>query len=151
MTIQDFSSQLLAHMGMKEIQVDLIEDEDTFVLSFKVDEEESGLLIGRHAETLEGIQLIIRLLFQKDYAKPISVNINDFREKRKDYLFDLAERTAERVVSTGRPQTLRLSASERRLIHLALSENETVETASEGEGKYRVLRVFLKESQPISV
>ncbi len=144
MTTQDFVQQLLAHMGIDSATVTLIDSEENLEVNIAVDETESGLLIGRHAETLESLQHLVRLLYQKDIEKPISVNINDFRQKRTDYLSELASRVAERVISSGRPQTLRLPASERRIIHMVLADHDQVRTESEGEGTYRVLKVFPK-------
>ncbi len=144
MVMQDFSSQLLAHMGVESAQVEVLETDDAFVVSIQCDEHESGLLIGRHAETLDAMQHILRLTFQKEYEKPVVVNINDFREHREEYLKDLAQRIADRVIETGKPQTLRLQAHERRLIHMALADNTQVTTQSEGEGPYRVLMVVPK-------
>lgn len=144
MTTQDFVQQLLAHMGIDSAVVTLIDSDENLEVNISVDETESGLLIGRHAETLESLQHLVRLLYQKDIEKPISVNINDFRQKRTDYLSELANRVAERVIASGRPQTLRLPASERRIIHMVLADHEQVRTESEGEGTYRVLKVFPK-------
>lgn len=146
MVLQDFVTQLLAHMGMDTATVDVVDSPDSLLVTIRVEEQESGLLIGRHAETLDSLQHILRLLFQREANKPITLNINDFREHREEYLHELAERVAQRVITTGRPQTLRLSPSERRIIHLALSTHESVATQSEGDGDYRVLKVFLKNN-----
>ncbi len=144
MTIQDFLSGLLAHMGIESSTVDISEIDDAVVVSIHCEETESGLLIGRHAETLDAMQHVLRLLYQKEYEKPIVLNINDFRESREEYIRDLANRMAERVVETGHPQVLHLPAHERRLVHMALAENTQVTTQSEGEGPYRVLQIVLK-------
>lgn len=147
MTTQEFLTQLLAHMGIDTATVDVVEDDVSMTYTIHCDENESGLLIGRHAETLDAIQHIARLIFQKDSEKTLVININDFRQKREEYLLDLAKRIADRVVQTGMAQTLRLSAHERRIVHMALSEHPQVSTQSEGEGVYRVLKVFLKTDE----
>lgn len=144
MTAQDFLTQLLAHMGIDTATVEVSDQEDSLSISLHADEQESGLLIGRHAETLDALQHITRLLFQKDIEKPIILNINDFREQRESYLQDLSTRVAARVEETGRPQILRLNAHERRVVHMALSDHPSVTTQSEGEGPYRVLKVLPK-------
>lgn len=144
MGIQDFLSGLLAHMGIESSSVEISEIDDAVVVSIHCEESESGLLIGRHAETLDAMQHIMRLLYQKEYEKPIVLNINDFRETREEYIRDLANRMAERVIETGTPQVLHLPAHERRLVHMALAENDKVTTQSEGEGPYRILQIVLK-------
>jgi spoIIIJ-associated protein len=145
MVMQDFLTQLLAHMGIDTGVVQVEENDDSVNISIQCDENESGLLIGRHAETLDAVQHTLRLLFQKEYEKPLVLNINDFRQHREEYLQDLATRVAARVVESGRAQTLRLNAHERRVIHMALADHPDVSTESEGEGIYRVLKVFPKE------
>ena len=144
MSVQDFLSGLLAHMGIESSSVEITEAEDAVLISITCEESESGLLIGRHAETLDAMQHILRLLYQKEYEKPIVLNINDFRESREEYIKDLASRMAQRVVETGHAQTLHLPAHERRMVHMALADHEKVTTQSEGEGVYRVLKVVLK-------
>ncbi|MEP7166940.1 MAG: R3H domain-containing nucleic acid-binding protein [Candidatus Woesebacteria bacterium] len=144
MIIQDFVTQLLAHMGTESARVEIEETDESVVVHLFSDENESGLLIGHHAETLDALQHILRLLFQKDFEQPIMVNINDFRQEREEYLKNLARRVADRVIESGRPQVLRLSANERRIIHMTLADDPSVTTESEGEGAYRVLKIVLK-------
>lgn len=144
MIIEDFIPKLLAHMGIDSAQVTLVDGAEATEVLITVEEQESGLLIGRHAETLESLQHLVRLLYQKELEKPITININDFRQKREIYLQELAQRVAEKAIDSGHPQTLRLNASERRIVHMALSEHSGVYTESEGEGLYRVLKVLPK-------
>jgi spoIIIJ-associated protein len=146
MEINDFLSGLLAHMGIESSTIEVAETDDAVVVSLRCEESESGLLIGRHAETLDAMQHILRLLYQKEYEKPLVLNINDFRESREQYITELATRMAERVIETGHPQSLHLPAHERRLVHMALAEHEKVTTLSEGEGAYRVLKIVLKDT-----
>lgn len=141
MVTQDFVKQLLAHMGLDQIEIELTESDEAQNISLGVAEEDSGLLIGRHAETIDSLQRIVRLVCQKDGDKPIHINVNDFRERREEHLIELARRVAERVVETGRPQSLRLSPAERRIVHMELAEFPGVETESQGEGAQRVLFV----------
>lgn len=141
MVTQDFVKQLLAHMGVDSVEVQLEELPEAQVIHLTVDEQDSGLLIGRHAETIDSLQRLVRLVCQKDGDLPIHVNINDFRERREEHLRDLAHRIAERVVESGHPYSLRLPANERRIVHMELSGFEGVETESQGEGVHRVLFV----------
>ena len=61
-----------------------------------------------------------------------------YDERRKQSLSNLANRVAERVVKTGRSIELEpMSARERRLVHVALSENSDVYTESSGDGRDR--------------
>lgn len=141
MTTQDFIKQLLAHMGMENVEATLEETDEAQIIHLSVDEQDSGLLIGRHAETIDSLQRIVRLVSQKDGDKPIHVNINDFRERREEHLRDLAKRVAERVIETNSPHSLNLPANERRIVHMELANYPGVETESTGEGSQRVLFV----------
>ena len=143
---------------IKQITEELLEKlEITGVVSVDTDEsgafrvhietEETGLLIGFHGRTLESFQLILGMIAGKQLGKweRIYVNVGDYREKREEALMYMAQRAAERALATGRPIELsRLSASERRVIHLTLSGDERVKTESEGEGSDRKLIISPK-------
>jgi spoIIIJ-associated protein len=112
-----------------------------------IETEETGLLIGFHGRTLESFQLILGMIVGKQLGKweRIYVNVGDYREKREEALMYMAQRAAERALASGRPVELsRLSASERRVIHLTLSGDERVKTESEGEGSERKLIISPK-------
>jgi len=143
---------------IKQITEELLEKlEITGVVSVDTDEsgafrvhietEETGLLIGFHGRTLESFQLILGMIAGKQLGKweRIYVNVGDYREKREEALMYMAQRAAERALATGRPIELsRLSASERRVIHLTLSGDERVQTESVGEGMDRKLVISPK-------
>lgn len=141
MTTQDFVTQLLAHMGVEDTQIEIVDQEDAQSINLGVQDQDSGLLIGRHAETIDSLQRVVRLVCQKDGDKPIHININDFRERREERVRELARHAAERALETGYPQMLRLPANERRIVHMELVSMPEVETISEGEGAQRVLYV----------
>ncbi len=147
MVIQDFTTQLLAHMGVDDVQVEITSGDDAQTVNLVVGEQDSGLLIGRHAETIDSLQRILRLVCQKDGDKPIHVNINDFRERREERVRELARHVAGRALETGYPQMLRLPANERRIVHMELGEMPDVEAVSEGEGINRVLYVKPKQQE----
>jgi spoIIIJ-associated protein len=68
------------------------------------------------------------------------VNVGDYREKEEDYLKSLAASTAQRARETKEPQNLyNLKPWQRRIIHLALSEEKDLTTESMGEGEERYL------------
>jgi spoIIIJ-associated protein len=114
-----------------------------------IDTEETGILIGYHGKTLESFQIILTLIAAKtlgSWAK-VYVNVGDYREKREESLMYMAQRTADRVIESGRPIELaHLSPAERRVIHLTLSGDERVETESQGEGDNRILIIKPKTS-----
>ena len=72
----------------------------------------------------------------------VVVDVEKYKERRSKSLEALASRVAERVARSGRPITLEpMPASERRVIHLALSNHSSVTTESVGEGQQRKVTV----------
>ncbi|KKU22331.1 hypothetical protein A2376_00850 [Candidatus Woesebacteria bacterium RIFOXYB1_FULL_47_31] len=146
--VQTDANKLLALMGTKaEAKVAEDKEGDVLLVNIKT-EEEAGLLIGHHGETLNSLQTILGLMYRQRTGewKRMSVNVGDWREKQEEYLKEMAKVTAERAIQTGEPQNLyNLSASQRRVIHMALSENGGVETESMGEGDERYLVIKPKK------
>lgn len=143
--IKNKTEELLDKLGFQcPVTVSLEEDNRYLV---KLQSEEPNLLIGYHGQTLSALQLIISLAVQKTSSvwTPIILDIGDYRQRREEQLRRLALSVAQRVRFSGQPQTLsRLSAAERRIIHLTLAEDEMVETLSEGEGQDRHLVIRSK-------
>jgi spoIIIJ-associated protein len=97
-------------------------------------------LIGRHGQTLEALELVVSLIVARrlGHRTLVSVDVERYRERRRDALQALAERTAARVKRTGKAVTLEpMAASERRVIHTALAQDPDAMTHSEGEGPER--------------
>ena len=99
-----------------------------------------GVLIGRRGETLGSLQYLINLVLsrQLDDKATVVVDVAGYRRRREESLTGLAKRMANRVRATGRTITLEpMPANERRIVHLALADDEDVQTASVGEGDFR--------------
>jgi spoIIIJ-associated protein len=104
-------------------------------------------IIGYHGEGLSGLQLFLNLAAHKKLGewRRILVDIGGYRREREQKLYELAQRTADRVRFLQTPVTLNpMPAFERRLVHLALTGDDTIETESVGEGWER--RVVVKPS-----
>jgi len=75
----------------------------------------------------------------------VSVNINDYQERREDSLKNLAESAAEKAISLNQEVVLgNLSSYERRIVHLHLEQHGGVTTESRGEPPLRQLLVIPK-------
>lgn len=110
--------------------------------------EESGLIIGYHGEILEALQLMISLMASKKIGRfiRVSVEVGDYKKNRTEYLERLAQQTKDRVLDENRPHTLsELKSWERRIVHLALQDDDEVTSESMGEGRDRVLVVKPRE------
>ncbi len=108
--------------------------------NINIDTEISGLLIGRHGETLEALQHLLRLLIAKEQEEfvPLILDIAGYRAARQQELETLARDLAQKVKNFGGSETMpSMSAYERRLVHVLLQDIEGIESASEGEEPYR--------------
>ena len=145
---EDFTAKLLKLIGV-EAELEVYEDKENDAIKVDVkSESEVGLLIGKRGDTLFSIQSIIGLYLKQitDEWVRVIVNVGDWREKEEQYLKNLAETTATRAKDTGKDQELyNLNPSQRRIVHMVLSEIEEVETESQGEGKERYLVVRPKK------
>ena len=142
------SSELFKLMGLKA-KPQVTEDikNEAFLINIE-DSEEVGLIIGNRGQTLNSIQMVIGMIYRKNTGewKRILVNISDWREKEEERLRELAQHSANRAKETGIAQYLyNLNSSQRRMVHLALSEDKDVQTESQGEGKERFLVVSPKK------
>jgi spoIIIJ-associated protein len=146
-TLQKIADKLFALMSTKaEVKVTYDKSNEAFVVDVEAGDE-TGLLIGKKGETLSSIQTMLGILLKQktDEWNRVIVNVGDYREKEEDYLKGLATTTAERAKETKEPQTLyNLTPGQRRIVHMALSEDEDVETESVGEGNERYLVVKAK-------
>lgn len=145
-TIKKETETLLKKM-IDTFEVDVEQEEDTYHVVIKTDEEASTV-IGRHGETIRAIQKILEVITYKQLGEGIHIliNVNDYREKQKDKLNALAEQTAQDVKSSGQSTSLRgLSSYERKMIHEYITEKyPDLTTHSVGEGRERQLVVEAK-------
>ena len=114
---------------------------------FDVTGEDMGVLIGRRGSTMASLQYLVNLMVSRKYRgeAPFSVDVEGYRRRREESLEDLAHRSAESVRDNGRPITLEaMPAYERRIVHLTLSKDPTVGTASVGEGEQRKVRISVR-------
>lgn len=105
----------------------------------------SGILIGKHGQTLDAMQYLVEKIVNKanDRRIRVRVDIEGYLENRKSNLRKLASRMAEKAKRIRKPVTIgQLNASDRRIIHIHLKDNRSVRTQSIGEGYYRKLMIL---------
>ena len=107
-----------------------------------------GIIIGYRGETLDSLQYLTSLVLNKDHNEPyrkIVLDAENYRLKREQTPRNLAEKTAARVIKSGRAFKLEpMNPYERRIIHSELQGNSEIVTFSEGEEPYRRVVVNLK-------
>ena len=105
-----------------------------------IEGEDLGLLIGRRGSTLASLQYLINVLVTRklDSRVLVTVDVEHYHRRREETLQNLALRMADRARRSGRAITLEpMPASERRIVHMTLSEEAGVETNSVGYGDER--------------
>ena len=140
-TLMGFDARVETHWR----DADAITDDRHLLLS--AHGRDLSALIGRRGETLENLQYLLRLMVNQKMHRwlNIIVDVEEFRAKRVEHLTRLAERMADQVTETQRSFALEpMPPNERRIVHLALRDSETVFTESTGEGERRKVTIFPK-------
>lgn len=103
-------------------------------------------LIGHHGDCLNALSYLMSLVCKPETKSRLVLDIENYRSKREESLKALAKRTADKVAKTKRYYKFEpMDPAERRIIHLALQDDERVTTLSKGEEPHRYLMVFPKE------
>ncbi len=124
-------------------------------ISIELSGDSMGIVIGKRGETLDSLQYLTTLVANKgvsreDYSK-VSLDTENYREKRNEALIALSERLADKVTRTGKRYTLEpMNPYERRIIHANLQSSETVTTFSIGEDPYRKVVIAPKNEKPFA-
>jgi spoIIIJ-associated protein len=127
-------------------EVSIWEDEDA--LHIDIWGDDVGLLIGRKGTTLEAMRVLCGAVLRRQgiRSQRILLDIEHYKEKRREKLTERALRLAERVKTTGRAlQMDPMVAEERKIIHEALKDDADVETWSEGDEPQRFVIIGLKQ------
>lgn len=138
-----FFKQLFEQLGVEIIDFSLEESNEEVVIKININEEAVGLIIGSKARGVDAIQHLARVIFGKQYdQKKIFVDVNDYRDQRKQKIDKMIESVADGVIKNQEPSMINqfLSPSERFYVHKTLSENEkysALESYSVGEGAGR--------------
>lgn len=131
----EFVKGLIARMGAEGRVLAAMDDD---CLRLRIDSEKMGMLIGHRGETLDAMQYLTGLVVNKNrktegYTR-VTLNTEEYREKREETLKRLAKKVAAQVRATGRPRVLEpMNPYERRVLHATLQNNPDVTTHSEGE------------------
>ncbi|MFA5777846.1 MAG: R3H domain-containing nucleic acid-binding protein [Parcubacteria group bacterium] len=120
------------------------ENKDGIICNIKTTED-SNLLIGQYGVNLQAFQHIARLAIRKklsDEKVNFTLDVNSYRDQKNQSIIEHAKETAKLAISEGRVIIMKpMSAYERRLVHMELSQNEKVATESVGEGENRKILV----------
>lgn len=146
----EYLKKVLTGMGVAQVETEAYRTKDNEIIIELDCGEDYGIVIGRRGENLDAIQYLTRLVANKyktaDEYSRISVNVGNYREKRKNTLRELAKKNAEKVLKYGRNVTFEpMNPYERRIIHTTIQEIEGVTSHSVGADAGRRVVITLAE------
>ena len=140
--VRQYLKDVIFAMGIEDVEVYTSRVNNN--IKYDIETENAGLVIGRHGKVLNGLQTLAQNhIHQLAYSKlNVRADAEKYRERRKNTVETLANRTAERVIKTNKPVRLDpMPAHERKEIHRYLNQNPKVKTHSEGREPKRYLVV----------
>ena len=145
--IREFLGKVFEAMEL-EVEIVITNEENVYNVDLKG--ADMGVLIGKRGQTLDSLQYLANLAVNKNTEEHVKVKIDteDYRNRRKETLENLAKNIAYKVKRTKRAVSLEpMNPFERRVIHSALQNDKFVTTHSEGEEPYRHVVVTLKRNE----
>lgn len=145
--VKNFLTKTFTAMNL-EVEIEMEFDETENEIHIELKGDEMGMLIGKRGQTLDSLQYLTSLVANKkqdNYIK-IKIDTENYRERRKATIENLARNVASKVKKTGRPAFLEpMNPYERRIIHAELQGDKYVDTHSEGEEPHRKVVVTLNK------
>jgi spoIIIJ-associated protein len=141
---RDYLQKVLTEM---EIHPEIKVERNGKEIIFKITGEDTSAIIGRRGYTLNALQYLVQLVGNKNTKQfhTFILDVENYREKRKETLTTLANRLADKAVATRRKVELEpMPAYERKVIHTVLSERRDIRTESMGDEPHRYLTIFPK-------
>jgi spoIIIJ-associated protein len=132
----DFIEGLLEAMDVDGEATAEIRDRRVYV---SVEGQEAAILIGHHGQTLDAIQELLRSAVQRQVRARVwvTLDVQGYRERRKEALRERAREMAARALDEGEMELEPMNAFERKIVHDAVGEITGVTSFSEGEEPYR--------------
>ncbi|WP_379137636.1 RNA-binding cell elongation regulator Jag/EloR [Paenibacillus sp. sgz500958] len=127
------------------VEVEIVHTKE--ITTLQISGPDLGLLIGRRGQTLDALQYLANIVANRysDSFIRLVLDAENFRERRKKTLEELADRLAGRVVRTRKEVVLEpMSPQERKIIHSRLQDHRYVNTLSKGEDPNRRVVITLK-------
>lgn len=130
---------ILKYFNVGEVTIDEYEgDEGELILDITGDD--LAILIGRHGRTLDALQFVVSAITVRSmgFRYPVIVDVEGYKSRQREKLESIARSTASKAASQHRSVKMRpMTPYERRIVHIALRDDDRVDTASEGEGSAR--------------
>ena len=144
----------LAEKTLKDIlalipaQASVTADQSNGKIHLQIQGDRSGLLIGRKGKTLDALQFIVNKIVNKAMDRKLNIVLDseNYRKRRRDSLTQLALKMGDKAKRIKKPVTTNpLNPHDRRIVHLALKDDEHVDTKSRGEGLLKKVVIIPKD------
>ena len=139
----EYLTDVMHALGLEKFEITPIKRDGNVVLN--ITGEKLGIVIGKRGETLDSLQYLTILASnrsEESYCR-ISLDCNDYRDKRRETLDALARKTSAKVIKQGRKIALEpMNPYERRIIHSCVAEIEGVSSRSTGTEPYRKVVIY---------
>ena len=137
---EEFLSTIIDQFGIDYTLFTEFEDNELNVEVKSKNPKELGIVIGKHGSTLDSLQYLLSQVVNKhneDFIR-VTVDANEYRDKRKRNLERMAKRGVERLYKFKKPVKLEpMNAADRRIVHMVLQNYDDIATHSEGRDPFR--------------
>lgn len=147
--VSDILDNLLG-MLLLEGSYEIEEADDNFLVS--IETQDAGRLIGARGESLDSLQFLVNQMAARKITdqgfKRVVIDVAGWKKQKEDELKVSAKAWGKQVLETKKELELEpMSAWQRRIIHMIISEMEGVESESAGEGRDRHIVIKLKSEE----
>jgi spoIIIJ-associated protein len=135
-------------LGLIPLEATVSAEHSDGKITLLIEGDRSGLLIGRKGKTLDALQFVVNKIVKKALDRKISIVVDseNYRRKREEILTQMALRMGEKAKRIKKPVTTSpLNPHERRIIHLALKEDDRLDTKSRGDGLLKRVVIIPKK------
>jgi spoIIIJ-associated protein len=145
--IRLFVESIVDSAGL-DLDVEFLEERDALVVTLQGPDSE--ILLDYGGEVLQALQVILGKILPRKFGTTMRVLVdsNNYRLVHERELIEIARHEAQNVRKSGRPHEMSpMNSMERRIVHMALSEEEGITTESTGEGGIRRVQILPERSQ----
>ncbi len=140
----DYLKELLEKMGINA-SFTKNQSEDGRIVTIDIESEDGSILIGKRGNTLNSLQYLVNIFINTEEVVDFKVILDteNYREKRKEVLYSLANKYADRAVRENRSTRFEpMNSVDRKTIHMALQDRNDVITKSDGNDPRRFVKIL---------
>jgi spoIIIJ-associated protein len=148
--MDEIEPYLVQLLGAANLELKPVIHTERDALVVELSGPDSDLLLDHAGEALDALQVIIGKILPRRFGTTLRVLVdsNNYKIGREHEIIEIAVRTAETVRKSGQAYELSpMSAHERRMVHLALKDDESVTTSSTGEGDFKRVRILPNQEE----